>query len=193
MMTMNRRSDKLGWSTHPGGGLHDLSRQRTDGRASTQADSPQPRPRSGAGSGVGCQRGHGGQMAVARRSPRPLQLSLTPTQRFATRSRTLVGLAGLAADRPPTTQLRGRLLVTGPVAVALSSGCCGRARFVSRGASARLSPGVHPYRYRALPRLRGPRRYLFVAIDRATRCMGSNDISTCLALTKRWAAKRAHS
>src|SRR5437868_5720723 len=91
MMTMIRRSDKLGQSTHREGRLHDLSRERTDDRASTQADSAQPRPVSGAGPGTGHQRRHGGDVATAHRGGRPLQPPSTPDQAFPPEVAPLLG------------------------------------------------------------------------------------------------------
>src|SRR3989338_8777218 len=93
MMTMNRRSDKLGRSIHPEGGLHDLSRERTHDRASTQADSARPCPLSGAGPDAGCRCGHGGEVALAYRCHRLLQPPTPVAEGRALGSRSAAGLA----------------------------------------------------------------------------------------------------
>jgi len=174
-MTMNRRSDKLGRSTHPEGGLHDLSQERTDNCASTQADSPQPRLRSGAGSGFGWYRGRRVQMEAARRSPRPRRSLPAPGQSLAVRSRTVVGLAaerlaGLAAhclpqlSRAAVSRELGSRLQRPRLWLLLPHSPRPQGRF-------RACPLGFIHIDTVAPALGGPWWYLFVTIIRATHLM----------------------
>jgi hypothetical protein len=141
MMTMNRRSDKLGRSTHPGGGLHDLSGERTDDRASTQADLPQPvppiwcRPWRWVLAWPRCP--HGGGAPIPKTAPvapniSPKLCHPKPHPRWG----------GWPRGRPSTHNSVARpSLGSWSGCSCLGSGCCGRTRFVRRGASAPVPQG----------------------------------------------------
>lgn len=175
MMTMNRRSEKLGRSTHPGGGLHDLSGEHRDDRASRQADLPQTRPDLVQALALDVsvatvakwrrradpqdrssrpQRQHKAMppeaaplLAWLRNDWLALRQTVFPQLSRAAVSRELVRLQlpriQLLRPRPPRPQGRFRA----------------------------CPPGFIHIDTVALPRLGGSRRYLVVAIDRATRLM----------------------
>jgi hypothetical protein len=178
-MTRTRRSDKLGRSTHQEGGLHDLPRQRADDRASAQTDSVQSRPLSPTGHGAGRQCRDRCEVAMAPRSHGSLQPPGPCAQSRASRSGLVValvaeglvagseyGVAGLAADRVSSTQSLGGVSGVGPIA-APSAPVVATAPESTVWPVPRLSPVFLQIDTFALPRLGGPRRYLFIAIDRA--------------------------
>ncbi len=154
MMTINRRSDKLGWSIHPEGGLHDLSRERADDRESTQADSPQSHLLSGADPGARCQCGHGAHMTVARRFPTTTpvapSVSTKPCRCWDGCGRTGWStwiLSGWLLRQTVFSQLVARLSIGNWFGCSATALAVATAPASSAGALPRLSPGVHPYRY----------------------------------------------
>src|SRR5437867_6292432 len=183
MVTFPDRAGSVSWDLASPGGRYEISRQCSDERATTPAHPPEPRPLSGAGTATGRQWGHDREMDTAAGAPGCLQASPPHSQSPAPRTRTGAGgaapgvvvgsgrrVAGPASESLPPTQSLGGVSGVGALAVAARGGLRPQARR-ARGRFRACPPGFLHLDVFYLPRLDGRRRYLFLAIDRATRLL----------------------